>query len=490
MDQLIAQDPTHIGPYRLVARLGAGGMGRVYLARSEAGRTVAVKVVQAEYAGHPEFRRRFAREVAAARRVGGVWTAAVLDADTDAPVPWVATQYVPGPDLHTVVAEDFGPLPEPSVRVLAHGLAQALGDIHAAGLVHRDLKPSNVLVTVDGPRVIDFGIARALDSISGDSLRTRTGMLIGSPGFMSPEQVRGLELTAASDVFCLGAVLAHATTGRPPFGAADSGLHAQIFRIAQEEPDLEGVPEGLLPLVRACLDKDPARRPTPRQIAERTAADGQATWLPVEVLAQLGRHAGQLLDFAPPQAAPARTPTTLDGTPSYTAAPQAVPPHAAAPQAIHLHAAPPHAAAPQAVPPHAAAPQAVPLHAVPTRTATPPPVPAYVPQRRPGPGIPPWRVLRLVLSVLLALVALCISDPAVEAALDITWTDNVRPHGAVAAVLGAALALPVTRRAHGRPGPYLASALTAALVLNAFLLLWHLRVAPISDLHLHVPGFR
>ncbi|MFJ6608671.1 serine/threonine-protein kinase [Streptomyces sp. NPDC091289] len=454
MDQLSPEDPTHIGPYRLIARLGAGGMGRVYLARSEAGRTVAVKVVQPEYAGHPEFRKRFAREVVAARRVGGTWTAAVLGADTDARVPWVATQYVPGLDLHTLVTEDFGPLPEPSVRVLAHGLAQALGDIHAAGLIHRDLKPSNVLVTVDGPRVIDFGIARALGGIAGDSLRTRTGMLIGSPGFMSPEQVRGLELGPASDVFCLGAVLAHAATGRLPFGSTDSGPHAQIFRVVQEDPDLEGVPEGLLLLIRECLDKDPAKRPTPQQIAERTATAEPTTWLPGKVLAQLGRHAAQLLDFGPSQIA-VRTPTALDSAPP--------------------HAAPPHAAPPHAAPTHPAQPP-VPAYA---------PV-SYSPQRRPG--VPPWRVLRLILSILLAVMALAISDPAVEESLGIAWTDSIRPHGVIMAALGAALALPVAHRAHGRPGPYLASALTVAFSVNVFMLLWHLRVAPVSDLHLRIPG--
>ncbi|MEW9336182.1 MDR family MFS transporter [Streptomyces tanashiensis] len=299
MDQLITEDPTHIGPYRLIARLGAGGMGLVYLGRSEAGRTVAVKVVQAEHAQHPEFRRRFAREVAAARRVGGEWTAAVLDADTDAPVPWVATQYIPGPDLTTVVAKDFGPLPEHSVRTLANRLAVALGSVHGAGLIHRDLKPSNVLVTVDGPRVIDFGIARAMDGLGGDSLHTRTGMLIGSPGFMSPEQVRGLELTPASDVFCLGAVLVYAATGRLLFGATDTGLSAHLFRIAEEEPDLTGVPDSLVDLVRACLDKDPTRRPTPADVAARTATDRAEEWLPGSVLAQLGRRAARLLDFAP-----------------------------------------------------------------------------------------------------------------------------------------------------------------------------------------------
>ncbi|MEU6934896.1 protein kinase [Streptomyces sp. NPDC046374] len=299
MDQLTAEDPPYIGPYRLIARLGAGGMGRVYLARSEGGRTVAVKVVQTEFAQHTEFRARFAREVTAAKRVGGSWTAAVLDADTEAETPWVATQYIPGPDLHAVVAEQHGPLPEQSVRVLANRLALALRAIHEAGLVHRDLKPSNVLVTVDGPRVIDFGIARALDSISGDSLQTRTGMVIGSPGFMSPEQVRGLQVTPASDVFCLGSVLAYAATGRQPFGATGNGLHAQLFRVAEEEPDLDGLPEALLELVRECLRKDPAQRPTPEQVAARTTAEGADEWLPGALLGRLGRHAAQLLDFDP-----------------------------------------------------------------------------------------------------------------------------------------------------------------------------------------------
>ncbi|MFE3554247.1 MDR family MFS transporter [Streptomyces sp. NPDC059193] len=326
MDQLIAADPTRIGPYRLIARLGAGGMGLVYLGRSEGGRTVAVKVVQAEHAGHPEFRRRFAREVAAARRVGGDWTAAVLDADPEAAVPWVATQYIPGPDLRTVVAEDFGPLPEYSVHTLANRLAVALQAVHGAGLIHRDLKPSNVLVTVDGPRVIDFGIARAMDSLAGDSLHTRTGMLIGSPGFMSPEQVRGLELTPASDVFCLGAVLVYASTGRLLFGAGDSGLNAHLFRVAEEEPDLTGVPQPLAGLVRACLAKDPAERPTPGQVAERTAVDRPGEWLPGAVLAQLGRRAARLLDYGPEVAAEAPAARPDPRTPSVPHQPVPAPP--------------------------------------------------------------------------------------------------------------------------------------------------------------------
>ncbi|WP_328943215.1 MFS transporter [Streptomyces sp. NBC_00250] len=322
MDALTPEDPTYVGPYRLIARLGAGGMGLVYLGRSDMGRTVAVKVVQAEFAAQPEFRRRFAREVAAARRVGGNWTADVLDADTDTEVavPWVATQYIAGPDLTSVVARDFGPLPEHSVRVLANRLALALQVVHDAGLIHRDLKPSNVLVTVDGPRVIDFGIARAMDSLAGDSLHTRTGMLIGSPGFMSPEQVRGLELTPASDVFCLGAVLVYASTGRLLFGATDTGLNAHLFRVAEEEPDLTNVPDSLLGLVRTCLEKDPAKRPTPPQIAAQTGGDDGGVWLPGEVLVQLGRHAAQLLDYVPAaraEASPASPVTeSASGTPA------------------------------------------------------------------------------------------------------------------------------------------------------------------------------
>lgn len=289
-------------------------MGRVYLARSEGGRTVAVKVVRAEFAGQDDFRQRFAREVDTARRVGGDWTAPVLDFDTSAATPWVATGYVPGPDLQTVVA-DYGPLPERSLLVLANRLALALGAIHDAGLVHRDLKPSNVLVAVDGPRVIDFGIARALHAVSGNGFRTSTGAVIGSPGFMSPEQVRGLEVGPQSDVFSLGTVLAYAATGRPPFGSHSIGMHAQLFRVSEEEPDLEGVPEGVpegvLGLVRQCLEKAPEKRPTPMDLVARTTPAGQVRpWLPGEILEQLGRRAAWLLDLDPqgsPSSAPVDT---------------------------------------------------------------------------------------------------------------------------------------------------------------------------------------
>ncbi|MFJ5549238.1 serine/threonine-protein kinase [Streptomyces sp. NPDC093225] len=307
MDQLAFGDPQQIGGHRLLARLGEGGMGRVYLARSPRGRTVAVKLVHQELARRPEFRERFRQEVAAARRVGGRWTAPVLDADTEAPVPWLATGYVAGPSLRTVVDRDHGPLPERSARILAAGLAHALQDIHAAGLIHRDLKPSNVLVTIDGPRVIDFGIARALTGdATADAGLTRTGEIVGSPGFMAPEQVRGEPVTPACDVFCLGSVLAYAVSGALPFGEATGGpggLAALLLRIAEREPDLGGVPESLRGLVRDCLHKDPAARPSPADVLARvgagdTVADGRALepWLPGALVAQLGRHAVRLLE--------------------------------------------------------------------------------------------------------------------------------------------------------------------------------------------------
>ncbi|MFB8176763.1 serine/threonine-protein kinase [Streptomyces sp. NPDC055966] len=325
MEKLGPGDPQLIGGYRLLARLGAGGMGHVYLARSDRGRTVAVKLVRAELAREEEFRARFRQEVAAARRVGGYWTAPVLDADTEAAVPWVATGYVAGPSLQQVVGQDHGALPERSVRILAAGLAHALKDIHAAGIVHRDLKPSNVLVTIDGPRVIDFGIARALETASpggGEEGLTRTGALVGSPGFMAPEQVRGDRITPACDVFCLGSVLAYAATGALPFGTAGSGGHALLFRIAQEEPDLTGVPEGIADLVRQCLRKDPAARPSLDVILERTGAEDTVSggrsrdpWLPGVLVAQLGRHAVRLLEVEEPTrgAAPASPPAGAGG---------------------------------------------------------------------------------------------------------------------------------------------------------------------------------
>ncbi|MFI1416945.1 serine/threonine-protein kinase [Streptomyces sp. NPDC020731] len=400
MDELRPDDPSRIGPYRLLARLGAGGMGEVYLARSTGGRTVAVKLVRSELASEPEFRRRFAQEIASARRVGGEWTAPVLDADTDAAAPWVATGYVPGPSLHEVIAERPEPLPERSVRILANRLAQALTTIHEAGLVHRDLKPANILVTIDGPRVIDFGIARALDAVTADGKLTRTGAVIGSPGYMSPEQVRGEPLTAACDVFSLGSVLAFAATRRQPFSSSDSGMHAVMYRIAQEPPDLSGLPEGLSELVRDCLAKDPAARPTPAELVERTAADAASAdtepWLPAGLIAELGRRAARLLDseapgtrFVPaqPTAPPTVPPMPVTGPPAATPPPPVAPPVPSA--------APP--SAPPATPPlpvsAPATPQPTPDPAPPTADPSPaavnPGPPAGDPAPDPTPARPP-----------------------------------------------------------------------------------------------------
>ncbi|MFF1543870.1 protein kinase [Streptomyces sp. NPDC058291] len=334
MEKLAPGDPQRIGGYRLLARLGAGGMGRVYLARSDRGRTVAVKLVRRELAAREEFRARFRQEVRNAQRVGGFWTAPVLDADTEAEVPWVATGYVAGPSLQQVVGHDHGPLPERSVRILAAGLAHALTNIHAAGIVHRDLKPSNVMVTIEGPRVIDFGVARALEGVTGDSRLTQTGAVIGSPGFMAPEQVRGEGTTPASDVFCLGSVIAYAATGVLPFGAADEGAHALMYRIAEDEPDLGGVPEGIADLVRACLRKDPAARPSLARVLELTGVDDTVSdgrsrdpWLPSALVAQLGRHAVRLLEVEDPEGTDGPTAGLASARPGHPGAVQAAEEH-------------------------------------------------------------------------------------------------------------------------------------------------------------------
>ncbi|MEU0302447.1 protein kinase [Streptomyces sp. NPDC006175] len=344
MEKLGSGDPQRVGGYRLLGRLGAGGMGQVFLARSDRGRTVALKLVRPELAELQHFRDRFRAEVQAARRVGGSWTAPVLDAGVDAAVPWVATGYVAGPSLHRVVsglpgarvAESgaYGPLPERSVRILGAGLAGALQDIHGAGLIHRDLKPSNVLMTIDGPRVIDFGIARALETVADGGL-TRTGAMIGSPGFMSPEQVRGERVTPACDVFCLGSVLAYAATGRLPFGVADSGAHALMYRIAQEDPDLTGVPVDLVELIRDCLAKDPAARPSTDGVLERLGdTDTAEPWLPGALIAQLGRHAVELLDSEDPEeSGPVEGPRTAPPAPVRPLGAPYVPPTVVGPPA-------------------------------------------------------------------------------------------------------------------------------------------------------------
>ncbi|RZB17847.1 serine/threonine protein kinase [Streptomyces sp. F001] len=297
MQPLGVDEPTSIGPYRLLGRLGAGGMGRVYLGRSAGGRTVAVKVVHPHFALDEEFRARFRREVEAARRVGGAWTAPVLDADPEAPVPWVATAYAVGPSL-TAAVTDGGPLPTHSVRVLGAGLAEALAAVHELGLVHRDVKPSNVLLTLDGPLLIDFGIARATD---GTASLTSTGVSVGSPGYMAPEQILGKGVTGAADVFSLGAVLAYAATGEPPFPGDSSA--ALLYKVVHEEPQLDALEGGLLrEIVEACLAKEPSGRPTPAEVARRLAPEGAARlvaggWLPGMLVEQVSRTAVELLNL-------------------------------------------------------------------------------------------------------------------------------------------------------------------------------------------------
>ncbi|MBD9701972.1 serine/threonine protein kinase [Streptomyces sp. ID01-12c] len=270
-------DPMKIGPYKIVGRLGSGGMGWVYLGRSPAGREVAVKVARPELAAEPEFRERFAREVAAARVVSGAYTAAVVDADPTAELPWLATLYVPGPSLSEAVRAD-GPLPEAQVRPLGAGLVEALQAIHAAHVVHRDLKPANVLLAQDGPRVIDFGISR----VDGAPGLTRVGVVVGTPPFMSPEQIRGDRVGPPSDVFSLGGVLVYALTGRPPHGSGE-GVRIEVV---QGEPRLDGVPTGLRPLIARCLAKRPEDRP-------RLA----------EILAELVEEETRVEAWPPPQVA-------------------------------------------------------------------------------------------------------------------------------------------------------------------------------------------
>ncbi|MFE0807801.1 PQQ-binding-like beta-propeller repeat protein [Streptomyces sp. NPDC058848] len=306
MDALQADDPTELGAYRLLRRLGAGGMGRVYLARSPGGRTVAVKVVRPDLAADGDFRARFRHEVEIARAVSGRFTAPVVDADPDAPLPWLATSYVLGPDLTDVVAA-HGALPERTVRALAAGLAAALQDIHAAGLVHRDLKPSNVLLAADGPRLIDFGIARAVDG----SRMTQTGVVVGSPGYMSPEQATGKDVGTAGDVFSLGSVLAFAATGRGAFGDGAASHASLLYQVVHGEADLTGVPPSLLGLIRACLMKDPAQRPAPTEIVTALAGQGVDAalhdWLPSAVASTIATHAAGILDLEAPDA-PANVP--------------------------------------------------------------------------------------------------------------------------------------------------------------------------------------
>ena len=334
VEDLQRSDPQRVGPYRLVGRLGSGGMGRVFLGRSAGGRLVAVKVIHDGLAADPDFRVRFGREVTAAKQVGGLFTALVVDADADGPTPWLATAYVAGPSLADAVSKS-GPLPPASVLSLAAGLAEGLAAIHAVGLVHRDLKPSNVLLAEDGPRVIDFGISRAAEA----SALTRTGSVIGSPGFMSPEQAEGKEVGPASDVFSLGAVLAYAATGVPPFGTGSTA--ALVFRVVFKPPMLDDVPWQVRPMVERCLAKGPSERPTPAELlAEFGDVDLAAAWLPTRVLQGLAPHIppapadsqSASRDVPPEPVAPSESTLTAPDAPQTVTSPQFQPEEPPTPQ--------------------------------------------------------------------------------------------------------------------------------------------------------------
>ncbi|MFJ5867154.1 bifunctional serine/threonine-protein kinase/ABC transporter substrate-binding protein [Streptomyces parvus] len=330
MDDLRPTDPARIGGHRLLGRLGAGGMGVVYLGRTDAGALAAIKVILPEHAGDEEFRTRFRREAEAARRVDSPWAVSVTGADTEAERPWLATEFVPGPTLSDVVARR-GPLPVRSVTVLGRLLARALASVHAAGLVHRDVKPGNVLLTASGPRLIDFGIARVADATA----LTVTGIVVGTPGFLPPEQVSGGGAEgpagsagpagpagSAGDVFSLGCLLAYAATGRPPFGSG--AVDAVLYRTVHDAPDLEGIEDpALRALLERCLAKDPGGRPAAADlgipIAEDVPAGATIDWLPEDVVRIIADRSAALLALpgidatvavpeepGPPQPAPGR----------------------------------------------------------------------------------------------------------------------------------------------------------------------------------------
>ncbi|MFF3408136.1 protein kinase [Streptomyces sp. NPDC002742] len=295
MMRLRREDPRVVGSFRLHRRLGAGGMGVVYLGSDRRGQRVALKVIRPDLAEDQEFRSRFAREVSAARRIRGGCTARLVAADLEADRPWFATQYVPGPSLHDKVAEE-GPLSAADVAAVGAALSEGLVAVHEAGVVHRDLKPSNILLSPKGPRIIDFGIAWA----TGASTLTHVGTAVGSPGFLAPEQVRGAAVTPATDVFALGATLAYAATQDSPFGQGSSEV--MLYRVVHEEPHLHGVPDALAPLVRACLAKDPEERPSTLQLSLRLKeiaareAHGMADARPPAPRADPDRPTGRLAE--------------------------------------------------------------------------------------------------------------------------------------------------------------------------------------------------
>ncbi|MFG2236716.1 serine/threonine-protein kinase [Streptomyces sp. NPDC048723] len=372
---LSADDPHEIGGYRLHARLGSGGMGVVYLAYTPGGRPIALKAVRREFAADPEFRERFAQEVASARRIHGLFTAQVVDSGEDDRTPWLATAYVPGPSLHQVV-QRHGPLPVRTVLLLVAGIAEALQEIHRVGVVHRDLKPANVLVAGDGPRVIDFGIARAADAAA----LTGVGLRIGTAAFMAPEQALGHPVTPATDVFALGALAGFVAGGVPPFGnGPESGA---LYRVVHEHPDLGRIPRELHDLLSWCLAKSPQDRPTTADLIAAVHAhplvgprpeftDG---WLPRPVLEEVGGRtdahpAAESAEFAgsDPSGGPGRP-----GPP--------VPEHLRATVAATAYPAP----GPGGTIPYAPSP-------TPSPTPSPSPSPNPAPAPAPAAAVPPAR---------------------------------------------------------------------------------------------------
>ncbi|MFI2763180.1 serine/threonine-protein kinase [Streptomyces echinatus] len=313
MMRLRREDPRVVGSFRLHRRLGAGGMGVVYLGSDKKGQRVALKVIRPDLAEDQEFRSRFAREVSAARRIRGGCTARLVAADLEAERPWFATQYVPGPSLHDKVADE-GALGAADTAAVGAALSEGLVAVHEAGVVHRDLKPSNILLSPKGPRIIDFGIAWA----TGASTLTHVGTAVGSPGFLAPEQVRGAAVTPATDVFSLGATLAYASTGDSPFGHGSSEV--MLYRVVHEEPQLSGVPDALAPLIRACLAKHPEERPSTlqlslrlKEIAAREAQGLDGVRPPAPRAAEADRPTGRLVDTYPEQQRTQRR--TAPGTP-------------------------------------------------------------------------------------------------------------------------------------------------------------------------------
>lgn len=295
MKPLGSADPTHIGPHRVLAILGAGGMGKVYLARTPQRQLAAIKVIHRDLVEDPAFLTRFAREVRTAQMVRGPFTPAVFAADLEATTPWMATEYVPGPTLSEAVAAN-GPLPEESLRVLILGLARALQSIHSAGLMHRDMKPGNVLISPRGPQVIDFGIARAVEG----TVLTKTGEAFGTPSYTSPEAVLGQTQSPASDMFSLAGVVVFAATGAPPFGR---GRAAEVLtRVVGADPHLDRVPEGLHSLLVRCLAKNPAERPTSdaivAELSSQPLPSAEHGWLPSQVHQEIGQHERELHDVA------------------------------------------------------------------------------------------------------------------------------------------------------------------------------------------------